>query len=598
MQPQLLRLTTAGSVDDGKSTLIGRLLHDSNGIFEDQLESVRRASRDGLDLAFVTDGLRAEREQGITIDVAYRYFSTPKRKFIIADTPGHEQYTRNMATGASTADVALILIDARKGLLAQTRRHVCIAWLLGVRRVVFVINKMDAVGYSHQRFDEIRAELRATMAKFSGCEMSFIPVSALKGDNVVHHSDHMPWFGGESLLEYLESATLSSSYAQELRLPVQYVIRSGTDYRGYAGQIASGSLNCDDELLILPSGLRARVQSIDSFEGTVQSAHAPMSVAVRLDGHFDVSRGGMLASINRPPIASRNIRATLIWMSESPLKLQRPYLVKHTTQRVCGQVSRVVSALDIGSIEEAPATELQLNDIGTVELETHLPIFFDPYELNRTTGSFILIDPITNLTVADGMINGSGVRAVSDTDGKPSSGLTLWFTGLSSAGKTTISHAVYERLLAMGHKVELLDGDAVRRHLSKDLGFTEQDRNENIRRIGFVAELLTKNGVIAIVSAISPYRAIRDELRSNIGRFVEVYVNAPLAVCEQRDVKGLYQKARTGLLPQFTGIDDPYEPPLNPEIECRTDRETIAESVHKVIAYFQSRRLPHSETTM
>jgi bifunctional enzyme CysN/CysC len=412
----------------------------------------------------------------------------------------------------------------------------------------------------------------------------------LKGDNVVRYSDSMSWFEGETLLEYLESATVSSRYLQELRLPVQYVIRSGPDYRGYAGQIASGSLNRGDEVLILPCGLRARVHSIDSFEGALESAHAPTSVTVRFDGHFDVGRGSMLVSVSSPPIASQNIRATLIWMSESPLKLQAPYIMKHTTQQVCGKVSRVLSALDIGSLEEAPATELQLNDIGTVELETHCPIFFDPYEANRTTGSFILIDPITNLTVGAGMISGSGVRAVDDVHGKPSSsGLTLWFTGLSSAGKTTISHAVYERLWAMGHKVELLDGDVVRRHLSKDLGFTEHDRNENIRRIGFIAELLTRNGVIAIVSTISPYRSIRDELRSRIGAFVEVYVNAPLAVCEQRDVKGLYQKARAGLLPRFTGIDDPYEPPLNPEIECRTDRETLAESADKVIAYLQSR---------
>jgi bifunctional enzyme CysN/CysC len=349
-------------------------------------------------------------------------------------------------------------------------------------------------------------------------------------------------------------------------------------------------------VLILPSGLQARVQSIDSFEGALESAHAPMSVTVLLKGHFDVSRGSMLSSVSRPPIASQDIRATLIWMSESPLKLKRPYLVKHTTQRVCGQISRVLSALDIGSLEEAPATELQFNDIGTVELQTHRPIFFDPYEVNRTTGSFILIDPITNLTVGAGMIRGSQVRAAGEAQGKPLSGLTLWFTGLSSAGKTTISQAVYERLWAMGHKVELLDGDVVRRHLSKDLGFTEQDRNENIRRIGFVAELLTKNGVIAIVSAISPYRAIRDELRSKIGAFVEVYVNAPLAVCEQRDVKGLYRKARAGLLPQFTGIDDPYEPPLNAEIECGTYHETLAESVDKVIAYLQSRLAFRSET--
>jgi bifunctional enzyme CysN/CysC len=587
MEPQLLRLTTAGSVDDGKSTLIGRLLHDSNAIFEDQLESVRKVSRDGLDLAFVTDGLRAEREQGITIDVAYRYFSTPRRKFIIADTPGHEEYTRNMATGASTAQLALILLDARKGVLTQTRRHAYIAWLFGVRQIVFVINKMDAVGYSEQIFSSIRDEINLLAAKLPGCEVHFIPVSALNGDNVVRYSDHMPWFNGENLLEYLEAVPVDATSIHDFRMPVQYVIRGQSDFRSYAGQISSGTVRAGDEVLILPSGYTARVGAIDTFDGELESATAPMSVSLRLDGHFDVSRGAMLASPERPPLSTQQVRATLIWMSETPMRLKQPYLVKHTTQRVCGQVPRLLSKLNIETMEEQQGTELRMNEIGTVELETHRPLLCDPYDVNRTTGSFIVIDPITNKTLAAGMITGPAVASQQRLDVAPQAGITLWFTGLSSAGKTTISHAVYEKLWAKGHKVELLDGDAVRTHLCRDLGFTEKDRNENIRRIGFVADLLTRNGVVAIVSAISPYRAVRDEVRDKIGSFVEIFVNAPLEVCEKRDVKGLYNKARAGQLTQFTGIDDPYEAPLNPEIECRTDCETLAESVEKVTRYLE-----------
>jgi len=594
MEPQLLRFTTAGSVDDGKSTLIGRLLHDIHAVYEDQLESVRKASRNGLDLAFLTDGLRAEREQGITIDVAYRYFSTPRRRFIIADTPGHEQYTRNMATGASTADAALILIDVTRGVLPQTRRHAYISWLLGVRTIVFLVNKMDAVDYQQEVFEEICRQTGTLREKLTGCTVHFIPVSALEGDNVVRRSDQMPWFAGESLLEYLENIPLvSSTGISGLRLPVQYVIRAG-EFRGYAGQIAAGSVRAGDEVLILPSRQVTRVRSICAMDINPEVAYAPMSVTLSLEGHFDIDRGAMLASRSNPPFAAQRIEARLIWMAESPLRLEQPYLVKHTAQRVCGQVTRLISVCDVMTLEEHPATELRTNEIGRVEIETHRPLFFDSYADNHRTGSFVLIDPISNHTVAAGMITGSYEQKNFRKAETVLAGRTLWFTGLSSAGKTTISHAVYERLWAMGYKVELLDGDTVRTQLCKDLGFTEADRNENIRRIGFVADLLTRNGVIAIVSAISPYRALRDEQRARIGAFVEIYVNAPLEVCEKRDVKGLYCKARSGNLPRFTGIDDPYEPPLDPEIECRTDKETLAESVDKVIQYL----LAHSPQPM
>ncbi len=586
METELLRFTTAGSVDDGKSTLIGRLLHDSGAVYEDQLESVRRASRGGLDLAFLTDGLRTEREQGITIDVAYRYFSTPRRKFIIADTPGHEQYTRNMATGASTADLAVVLLDARKGVLPQTRRHAYIAWLLGIRRIVAAVNKMDLVDYREEVFATIRRDIEAFAPRLSGCCFDFVPLSALEGDNVVHPSLRMPWYQGPCLLELLETVPIEGSPPMaEFRMPVQYVIRTQDGFRGYAGQIASGSVRPGDPVQVLPSGQTTRVRSLAWYDGPLARAFAPMPATLCLEDQLDVSRGDLLTGPSRPPAAARHQRATLVWMSETPLAFQRPYLVKHTSQRVCAEVTGVVSKLDLSTLEQVSGSELHLNEIGVVDLETHRPLFADPYRANRVTGSFILIDPIGNQTLAAGMIesaaNDAGPRPASSEAAR--TGLAVWFTGLSGAGKSTLAQAVHERLWAMGCKVELLDGDAVRRHLCKDLGFSRQDRDENIRRIGFVAELLAKNGVIALVAAISPYRAVRDELRRRIGNFVEVYVNAPLDVCERRDQKGLYRKARAGLLPGFTGVDDPYEPPLSPEVECRTDRENLAESVEKVL---------------
>ena len=588
----LLRFTTAGSVDDGKSTLIGRLLHDSKSLYEDQIEAVRRVSREGLDLAFITDGLRAEREQGITIDVAYRYFSTPRRRFIIADTPGHEQYTRNMATGASTASLAVILIDARKGVLPQTRRHAAISHLLGIRRMVLAVNKMDLMGFREATFAAIRRSFLEFSGRLGPCEIDFIPLSALAGDNVVEQSTRMAWYSGPGLLEYLESAPVETGREREaFRLPVQYVIRDTSGYRAYAGQIAAGDVRPGDELLVLPSRKIARVHSLPSRDGNLERAFAPMPISVTLDDHVDVGRGDMLVDPARPPIAARRIRARVVWMSERPLVLQTAYLIKHTTQTVCAEAVRMVSRLDVETLDELPCEQLRLNEIGTVEFETHRPIFCDPYSTNRATGGFILIDPGTNLTLGAAMIvsgeEGGETRLIAPAAGRR--GMTVWLTGLSSAGKSTLGQALYDRLWAMGQKVELLDGDTVRRNLCKGLGFSKEDRNENIRRIGFVADLLTRNGVVVIVCAISPYRAIREEVRRLIGDFVEVYVNAPLAVCEQRDVKGLYRKARNGEIPAFTGVDDPYEPPENPEVECRTDLESPQESIERVMRSLESR---------
>jgi bifunctional enzyme CysN/CysC len=574
----LLRFTTAGSVDDGKSTLIGRLLHDTRGVYEDQLESVRKASRDsnaeGFDLSLITDGLRAEREQAITIDVAYRYFQTPRRKFIIADTPGHEQYTRNMATGASTASLAVILLDARHGVLQQSRRHAYIAALLGIRKLAVAVNKMDLVDFRRDVFERIRDEFVAVALKLGIEDPFFVPVSARDGDNVATRGARTPWYEGPSLLEYLENVEVEpAGSAGPLRFPVQLAIRPHLDFRGYAGQVVSGRLRVGDRVLALPSGLETRVAAIEGQE---------VCPTVSLADQIDISRGDMLVDPAAPPSAGREFAATLIWMAAEPLRAESAYLLKHTTRQVCADVRSIRHVMDMRTLDPGPAAELKLNDIAEVEIETHHPIFFDPYKENRATGSFILIDMISNRTVAAGMILEQLGRAPR-TIAQPHHGLTVWFTGLSGSGKTTLCRAVHERLAARGCRLELLDGDTVRKHLSKGLGFSREDRNENIRRIGFVAGLLTRNGVIALAAAISPYRAVRDEVRASIGDFVEVYVNAPLEVCESRDPKGLYRKARAGQLPAFTGIDDPYEPPLHPEVECHTDRETLEECTAKVL---------------
>jgi bifunctional enzyme CysN/CysC len=492
----LLRFSTAGSVDDGKSTLIGRLLYDSRNVYEDHVRAVTRNA--AIDFAQLTDGLRAEREQGITIDVAYRYFSSAKRKFIIADTPGHEQYTRNMATGASTADVAIVLVDARKGILDQTRRHACINALLGIPVVIAAINKMDLVGFRQDVFEAICRTFRGFVERLGECHVDFIPVCALAGDNVVERSANTPWYTGANLLEYLETVALRSEAAEgPFRFPVQTVLRHASDFRSVAGTVARGQVRAGDAVMVLPSKQIVGVHSIPTRDGALERAYAPMSVSLVLDEHVDAGRGDMLADPADPPEAARRIEARVVWMADKPLAPQTPYLIKHTTQIVCAEIVRVLARLDLETLDELPADELRLNEIGRVELEMHRPIYCDSYAQNRATGSFIVIDPVTNLTLGAGMIeraqDGEPRRPSASASGRK--GLTVWFTGLSSSGKSTLSQALYERLWAMGHKVEMLDGDTVRRNLCKDLGFSKQDRDENIRRIGFVADLLTRNGV-------------------------------------------------------------------------------------------------------
>jgi bifunctional enzyme CysN/CysC len=582
-----------GSVDDGKSTLLGRLLYESDGIYDDQLSSVKRASRGRnleIDLSLVTDGLRAEREQGITIDVAHRYFSTKRRKFIIADTPGHEQYTRNMATGASHGDVALILVDVRKGVLKQTRRHTLIAWLFGIRRMVVAINKMDLVGYDPEAFRAVCEEFETFAGSLGGAEIHFVPVSALNGDNVITASERMNWYRGPALLELLETIPAGAVRTEAFRFPVQAVIRPNQDFRGYAGQVVSGALAPGQEVVAYPSLQRTKISQILVHTRKLENAVAPLSVVVSLCDHIDLGRGDLLANAEAPPIRARRISAHLIWSSQTPMQVDARYLVKHTTQVLCGRINRLVHKIDIDTLEHTPAEQLSFNEIGMAEIETHSDIFCDAYGANRATGSFILIDPLTNDTVAAGMIVEAAPLEAADRLEAPKEfraaqgGLTVWFTGLSGAGKTTICRAVQTELLAHGLAVEVLDGDVVRKHLCKDLGFTKQDRDENIRRIAFVSHLLTRNGIVVLVSAISPYRSSREEARRTIGNFLEVHVSAPLPVCEERDPKELYKKARSGKIQGFTGIDDPYEAPVAPEIVCRTEMESVQESSRKVVA--------------
>jgi bifunctional enzyme CysN/CysC len=601
----LLRFLTAGSVDDGKSTLIGRLLYEANGIYEDQLASLRKASSARnveLDLSLLTDGLRAEREQGITIDVAYRYFSTPKRKFIIADVPGHEQYTRNMATGASTAQLAVLLVDARKGILKQTRRHSLIAWLLGIRQTIVVVNKMDLVGFDEQVFNAIRDEFREFARSFHGARIHFVPLSALEGDNVTTSSHRMTWYEGQCLLHLLETVPAEPTRDGPLRFPVQAVIRPSQDFRGYAGQVSSGIASVGQEVVALPSGQRTQIREIHFHTQALECAHPGRSVVLTTTDHIDLGRGDMLASPDYLPASATRITANVIWMSPVPLRQDARYLLKHTTKVVCGRVDRVHSKIDINNFEKLEAESLHLNEIGEVEIELHNPIFCDPYRCNRATGSFILIDPLNNDTVGAGMIleavhspltNGSG-QAIDGLRLSGPQGLTIWFTGLSASGKTTICKAVATELLARGLRVEVIDGDVIRNHLCKDLGYSMRDRNENVRRIAFLAQLLTRNGIVALVSAISPYREARDEARRTIGDVIEVHVHAQVAVCELRDPKELYRKARSGQIRGFTGIDDPYEPPLHPEVVCNTEHESIRQSSMRVVEtalrYLSSRR--------
>ena len=603
---ELLRFITCGSVDDGKSTLIGRLLYDSKMIFEDQLAALEADSKKSgtqgqeIDFALLVDGLAAEREQGITIDVAYRFFATEKRKFIVADTPGHEQYTRNMVTGASTADAAVILIDARKGVLVQTRRHSYLAHLLGIKNLVLAVNKMDLVDYDQDIFDNIVKEYGEFATEIGIEGFTAIPISGFKGDNITDApSTNMPWYDGRALIAHLENIEIATNAAQEkpFRMPVQWVNRPNLDFRGFSGLISSGIVKQGDPVRIVPSGKNSVVKSIVTLDGELDEAVAGQSVTILLEDEVDCSRGDVIASAGDPPEISDQFESTIVWMSDEALKPGRSYWLKLATQTVSVSVQEPKYEININTMERLAAKTLELNAIGVAEVHTDKPIVFEPYADSRALGGFILIDKITNATVAAGMLHFSLRRAANvhwqaTTITREEHGLlknqtprVLWFTGLSGSGKSTIANEVEKSLNLMNRHTFLLDGDNVRHGLNKDLGFTEADRIENIRRVGEVAKLMTDAGLIVLTAFISPFRAERKMVREMLpeAEFIEIFVDTPLAVAEERDVKGLYKKARSGQLKNFTGIDSPYEPPENPEIVVNTVEMTPAEAAEYII---------------
>ena len=615
----LLRFTTAGSVDDGKSTLIGRLLYDSKSIFQDQFEAIERASaaqgNGQVNLALLTDGLRAEREQGITIDVAYRYFATPRRKFIIADTPGHVQYTRNMVTGASTAELAVILVDARNGVLQQSRRHGFISSLLQIPHMLVAINKMDLVNYSEDVYNKLVDEYRQFAERLDIDDIVFIPISALKGDNVVEKSTEMPWYDGPTVLHYLETVKAGADRNMvDFRFPVQYVIRPDQNFRGYAGQVASGTVTRGEEITALPSNKKSRVTSVAQMGGELEEARAGESVVITLEDELDISRGDMIVRSRNIPMVTRSLDADICWMSESPLRTDRPYVLQHTTRNVQAYVSKIIYRINIDTLHREQAETFELNEIGRIEVEIADPLFVDPYKINRETGSFVLIDPNSNTTVAAGMIRGTGQGVTplgqdveEQTTARKTSpdvvweGLNigreereernghkaavLWFTGLSGSGKSTVARAFERRLFSEGIHTMMIDGDHVRHGLNGDLGFSPADRTENIRRVGEVARLFFEQGSITLCSFVSPYREDRDLARHLIpgGRFLEVHVDCDIEVCKKRDPKGLYERAEKGEIASFTGVSAPYEAPERPELILRTDRQTVEECVDELM---------------
>ncbi|MEP3275117.1 MAG: sulfate adenylyltransferase subunit CysN [Stappiaceae bacterium] len=607
-----LRFLTCGSVDDGKSTLIGRLLYDTKLIFEDQLAALEKDSArhgtvgDDIDLALLVDGLEAEREQGITIDVAYRFFATDKRKFIVADTPGHEQYTRNMATGASTADLAVLLVDARSGIIAQTKRHSFIASLLGIRHVVLAINKMDLVDFSQERFDEIRKEYQKFAADFNFQSLVAIPISARFGDNVITRSTQSPWYDGPTLIDHLETVEVTGEQNKlPFRFPVQWVNRPNLDFRGYSGTIASGTVHPGDELVVAGSGKRSTVERIVTMDGDLPEAHAGEAVTITLSDEIDISRGDMLASAaNRPEVADQ-FAAHLIWMSDHEMLPGRSYILKMGTRSQTASVSEIKYKVDINSFEHLATKTLELNEVGFCNLSLSEPVAFDSYENDRQTGSFILVDRLSNETVAAGLVNFALRRATNihwqslqidkqtRTENKGQKPAVLWFTGLSGSGKSTIATLLEKKLHLLGRHTYVLDGDNVRHGLNRDLGFTDVDRVENIRRVAEVSKLFVDAGLITLVSFISPFRSERRMAREMLenDEFIEIFIDTPIEECKRRDPKGLYQKAEQGLIKNFTGIDSPYEEPENPDIHIRTLGQDPEDIVNNLIRQLEEMKI-------
>ncbi len=615
----LLRFITCGSVDDGKSTLIGRLLFDSKQVYEDQLSAVTRDSRkwgttgDQADLALLVDGLQSEREQGITIDVAYRYFSTARRKFIIADTPGHEQYTRNMATGASTADAAVILVDARNGVQTQTRRHSYIVSLLGIEKVIVAVNKMDLVDYDQGRFEEIWAEYQDFSNKLDFEEIHCLPVAALGGDNVTVRGENLAWFDGPTLIELLETLRVDDGgSAADFRMPVQYVNRHSSDFRGFAGTVSQGRIAPGEPIMVMPSGRQSRVERIVTFDGDLEAASAGRAVTLTLADEIDISRGDLLVKPDARARVAEALDARVVWMNDTPLLPGRQYDIKMGPRTLSAIPELVHHRIDVNTLEHQHVEQLDLNEIGLVRWRLGGPAAFDAYQHDRQTGAFIVIDRISNLTVGAGMI----VRPVTDTLADKSRDVVwhehkinktqragqkaqrpavLWFTGLSGAGKSSVANALEQALFQRGHHSYLLDGDNVRHGLNRDLGFTDEDRVENIRRIGEVAGLMADAGLVVLTAFISPFRSDRAMVRELMepGEFVEIHVKASLETCEKRDPKGLYAKARAGAIRHFTGIDSPYEPPEDPEIVVDTEKLSVEEGVDVVLEYLKRRGILH-----
>ncbi|HPG53070.1 MAG TPA: sulfate adenylyltransferase subunit CysN [Smithellaceae bacterium] len=626
-EKSLLRFVTTGSVDDGKSTLIGRLLYETKSIYEDQYEAIKKTSKKRgfkeVDLAYLLDGLAAEREQGITIDVAYRYFETEKRKYIITDSPGHVQYTRNMVTGASKADCAVILIDARNGVLTQSKRHGFLISLLQIPHLIVAVNKMDLVDYSQDVFSRIVSDYEEFSQKLDIHDIVYIPVSALKGDNVVSKSKKMSWYEGTTLLHNLENLNITADRnLVDFRFPVQYVVRPNADFRGFAGKIVSGTITPSEEVVVLPSGQTTSVKSIVTYDGELKEAFAPQSVVLTLNDEVDVSRGDMIVRRKNLPQIETKLEAIICWMDDNPMKTGTSFIMKHTTRSVRAVIKSIVYRIDVNTLHRDNVDMFSLNDIGRVEITLATPVFFDPYKINHATGRFILIDPLTDRTVAAGMIRDAArhmedyLAPVADAIVKQKKSphtvwreshiglaqreqknghkaVVLWFTGLSGAGKSTIAMALERRLFERGCKTAMLDGDIIRHGLCSDLAFSPADRKENIRRAGETAKLFFEHGSIVLCTFISPFRADRNFVKSLLapGRFVEIYVKCSLDECQRRDPNGLYEKARSGIIPGFTGIDSPYEEPEQPEIVIDTRESSVDECVTKLEAFLLKRKV-------
>lgn len=623
---ELLRFITCGSVDDGKSTLIGRLLYDSKMLYEDQLAQLESESKvhgtvgGGFDPALVTDGLKAEREQGITIDVAYRYFSTARRKFIIADTPGHEQYTRNMATGASTADLAVILIDARYGVLTQTRRHSFIVSLLGIRHIVVTVNKMDLVGFSQERFDQICNDYREFATRLDLPDLHFIPISALNGDNVVEPSPSMPWYRGSTLMNFLETVYIGSDRnLEDFRFPVQYVNRPNLDFRGFCGTLSSGIIRRGDEVMVMPSRRTSRVKQIVTYDGEIEEAFAPQSITLTLTDEVDCSRGDMLVRPGNVPKSSNDFDAMIVWMSAEAMVPGKTYLFKHTSQTCAGQIDSLRYRVDVNSMHRSPAPDLQLNEIGRCHVSLSQPVFYDAYRRNRGTGAFIVIDRITNVTVAAGMIldremmkrssfygteaelagaDGEGANSLTQVSSQEREArfgqtpATVLLTGLSGSGKSSIAHGVERALFDMGRTVAVLDGEVVRRGINRDLGYSLEDRSENLRRSGHLAKLLNDNGMLVLAAFVAPSDASREKFAELVGknRSMVVHCQASEKACRERDQRGHYAAADRGELPSYPGVSAPYEAPANADLVLDTEKLSVAECVEKVVSLLKERK--------